>query len=195
MDKPAPVEHPVEDVVRERWSPRAFADRSIDADVLRSLLEAARWAPSAYNSQPWRFIVAARDDADEFARMLACLVPGNQRWANEAAVLMVAVALEADDKGRKLSHGVYDTGQAVAWLSCEATARGIRVHQMGGIDRDVVRRTFDLPDHARPMVGIALGYPGDPETLDDDLRQRELEPRARRKQSELVFKHTWGQPS
>jgi nitroreductase len=195
MDKPAPVEHPVGDVVRERWSPRAFADRPIDDDVLRSLLEAARWAPSAFNSQPWRFVVARREDADEFARMLACLVPGNQRWARRAAVLMVAVALTADDKGRKLSLGAHDTGQAVAWLSCEATARGIRVHQMGGIDRDEVRETYGLPDEARPMVGIALGYPGDPETLEDDLRERELEPRVRRNQTELVFKGKWGQPA
>jgi nitroreductase len=194
MDKPAPVDHPVHDIVRERWSPRAFADRPIDQQVLDSLLEAARWSPSARNSQPWRFLVAHRADADEFARLLDCLVPGNRRWARSAAVLLVAVALGSDHKGRQLIHGAYDTGQAVAWLTAEATARGIRVHQMGGFDPDRVRQSYGVPDHARPMTAVALGYPTDPDCLDDDLRAQELAPRERRPLTQLVFRRAWGEP-
>jgi nitroreductase len=194
MDNPAPVDHRVNDLVRDRWSPRAFADTAIDEPVLRSLLEAARWAPSANNSQPWRFLVARREEPEEFARLLGCLVPANQRWASKAAVLMVAVATTVDHKGRALGHAEYDTGQAVAWLSCEATAREIRVHQMGGFDPDRVRQVYGVPDDARPLVAIAIGYPGDPQSLDDDLKERELAPRTRRPQSELVFSGKYGAP-
>jgi len=193
MDKPAPTDHPVNDLVRDRWSPRAFADRAIGDAEIDSLLEAARWAPSARNSQPWRFLVTRREDAAEFERMLACLVPGNQRWARRAAVLMVAVAVLADHKDRPLPHALYDTGQAVAWLSAEATARGIRVHQMGGFDPDAVRASYGVPEGARPITAIALGYPGDPEGLDDDLREQELATRNRRAQSEFVFARSWDQ--
>jgi len=192
MDKPAPTDHAVSAPVRERWSPRAFADRPIDEAALDSLLEAARWSPSSRNSQPWRFLVARREDAEGFARMLACLAPGNQRWAKSAAVLMVAVALERDRKGRPLSHGIYDTGQAVAWLTVEATARGLRVHQMGGFDPGAVREAYGVPDQARPITAIALGFPGDPASLDDDLREQELAPRERRPLSELAFRDSWG---
>jgi hypothetical protein len=123
--------------------------------------------------------------------MLACLATGNQRWAERAAVLMVAVALESDGKGRPLTHGVYDTGQAVAWLSVEATARGIRAHQMGGFDPEAVRTTYGVPEKARPITAIALGYPGDPDDLDEDLRAQELAPRKRRPLSDLVFEKSW----
>jgi nitroreductase len=195
MDKPAPTDHPVEDLVRDRWSPRAFADQGIDAEVLASLLEAARWSPSSRNSQPWRFLIARREETREFERMLECLAPGNQRWARHAAVLMIAVAMEVDHQGRALTHGIYDTGQAVAWLTAEATARGVRVHQMGGFDPDAVRERYGVPDDARPITAAALGYPGDPETLDDDLRRQELAPRERRPQSELAFAHRFGDPA
>jgi nitroreductase len=192
MDKPAPTDHPIGDLVRDRWSPRAFADRGIEEDALSSLLEAARWSPSSRNSQPWRFLVARREDEGEFQRMLACLAPGNQRWARNAAVLMVAVALESDHKGRPLTHGIYDTGQAVAWLSVEATARGIRVHQMGGFDPEAVRASYGVPDDAQPIAAIALGYPGNPDDLEDDLRAQELAPRERRPIGELAFARAWG---
>jgi nitroreductase len=195
MDKPAQVDHPVHELVRGRWSPRAFAVQPIAQEQLRSLLEAARWAPSSRNSQPWRFLVARRDEPAEFARMLGCLVPGNQRWAGAAAVLLIAVATLIDQKGLPLAHALYDTGQAVAWLSAEATARGIRVHQMGGFDPDRVRDVFSVPDGSRPVAIIALGYPGDPRVLDENLRRQELAPRTRHPQSELVFKDRWGVPA
>jgi nitroreductase len=187
MDKPAPVDHPVCTPVRQRWSPRAFADRPIDEPVLRSLLEAARWAPSSSNSQPWRFIVARREERERFDRIGACLAPANRRWAEGAAVLMVALARKADDEGRALRHGAYDTGQAVAWLSCEATDRGLRVHQMAGFDADRVRAEFAVGNDLTPLTAIALGHPGDPNSLPEDLREQELGARVRIPQSEMII--------
>lgn len=188
MDKPAPSDHPICDLARDRWSPRAFGDRPVAELELHSLIEAARWSPSSRNSQPWRFIVARREDAARFARLLGCLHAGNQRWAGRAAVLLVAVAVSSDDRGRPLTQAAYDTGQAVAWLTCEATARGLRVHQMGGFDAAEVRARFALADELRPLTAIALGYPGDPQSLPDDLREQELAPRRRRPQRSLILR-------
>lgn len=192
MHKPAPTDHEVNALVRERWSPRAFSDRPIDEETLSSLLEAARWSPSSRNSQPWRFLIARREDRDAFRSMLDCLAPANQRWARNAAVLMVAVALETDHKNRPLTHGVYDTGQAVAWMTVEATSRGLRVHQMGGFDPAAVRETWAVPDEARPITAIALGFPGDPDSLEEDLRAQEIAPRKRRPATELAHFGRWG---
>lgn len=187
MDKPAPVDHPICDLAEQRWSPRAFADRPVEEPTLSSLLEAARWSPSSRNSQPWRFIVARREEAARFDRLLACLAAGNQRWADRAALLMVVLATLVDAKGRSLRHAMYDAGQAVAWLSCEATSRGLRVHQMAGFDADRVRQGFAVPPEIEPLAAIAIGYPGDPANLPDDLREQELAPRTRMPQSRLIL--------
>ena len=187
MEKPAPTDHPVCAPVRDRWSPRAFADRPIDEPVLRSLIEAARWAPSANNSQPWRFIVTRREEQGRFQRLCDCLAPSNRQWAARAPVLMVALAVESDAKERPLRHAAYDTGQAVAWLSCEATERGLRVHQMAGFDAGKVRDEFGVPPGLAPLTAIAIGYPGDPSSLPADLREREVAPRSRIPQSEMIL--------
>lgn len=184
MRKPAETDHPVHELVRERWSPRAFADRTIAQGDLDSLLEAARWAPSSRNSQPWRFAAARRDDEEAFGRILGCLVEWNRGWAEGAAALLVACATTRDGKGRPLTHAWYDTGQAVAWLTLEATARGIAVHQMGGFSPDAVRLAFALPEGLEPVTVIALGYPGDPASLPGEYRAAESEPRSRRSQGE-----------
>ncbi len=192
MDKPAPVAHDVHDLIRARWSPRAFADRPIDDAALRSLLESARWAASCFNEQPWRFIVARRD-TDDFNRLLECLVPGNQVWANRASVLMVSVArmtFTRNDKPNR--HAFHDVGLAVSQLSLQATSLGIVLHQMAGFDRDKVIATYKVPEGFEPVTAIALGYPGDPEALADDLRERELAPRSRMPQKEFVFTKSWG---
>lgn len=195
MEKPADTQHPIHALLARRWSPRAFADRPVAPDVLRSLWEAARWAPSSANEQPWNFLVATRDDSQEFDRMLSCLVEGNQVWAKQAPVLMVSVASKLDRDKDPNAHAWYDVGQAVADLSVQATALGLFVHQMAGILPDKIRELYQIPDSHEPVTGLALGYPGTPEQLPDKLRQRELAARTRKPIGEFVFSGRWGQKS
>lgn len=195
MEKLASTQYSIHDLLARRWSPRAFADRPVTADVLRSLWEAARWAPSSANEQPWSFLVATRDDQQEFGRMLGCLVEGNQVWAKQAPVLMVSVAGKLDRDKDPNAHAWYDVGQAVADLSVQATALGLFVHQMAGILPDKIRELYQIPDSHEPVTGIALGYPGTLEQLSDKLRQRELAARTRKPIGEFVFAGRWGRTS
>jgi len=195
MEKPATTQYPIHDLLAKRWSPRAFADRPVAPDVLRSLWEAARWAPSSANEQPWSFLVATRDDQQEFGRMLGCLVEGNQVWAKQAPVLMVSVAAKLDRDNDPNAYAWYDVGQAVADLSVQATALGLFVHQMAGILPDKIRELYQIPDSHEPVTGLALGYPGTPEQLSDKLRQRELAARTRKPIDEFIFSSRWGQKS
>src|SRR5207237_4302235 len=134
MTKTARNDYPIHDLLRRRWSPRAFADRLVDPDKLRSLLEAARWAPSSFNEQPWAFVVATRDRQEEFARVLGCLVEFNQTWAKSAAALMLTFArLTFDRNGQPNRHAYHEVGLAMANLTVQATAEGLAVHQMAGI--------------------------------------------------------------
>src|SRR5438874_13328356 len=174
MRPPHETAYPVYDLIRRRWSPRAFADRPVTSETLRSLLEAARWAPSSSNGQPWNFLIATKQDPADFERMLGCLVEKNQQWAKHAPVLMVAVAnLQFAHSGKDNRHALYDTGAAVAYLTVEATARDLYLHQMAGFSPEKVRERYGVPPSAEPVAAIALGYLGDPQSLPDDLRQRE----------------------
>jgi nitroreductase len=195
MEKPADVQYPIHDLLRRRWSPRAFADRPVAPEVLRSLLEAARWAPSSSNAQPWYFIVATHDSREEFDLLLSCLVEGNAAWAKDVPVLMISVAKLTFDNGKPNRHAYYDLGQAAADLTIEATARGLFVHQMAGIHVDKARAALEIPEGFDPVAAIALGYPGDPENLPEPHRQRELAQRSRKPVDSFVFNGHWGHPS
>ena len=196
MEKPAETQYPIHELLRRRWSPRAFSDRHADPAIMRSLLEAARWAPSSYNEQPWSFIVATKDDTAEFSRLLSCLVEGNIQWAQHAPVLMVSVArLSFEDDGKPNRHAFHDVGLAVANLIVQATALGLVVHQMAGILPDKIRKLYGIPEGYEAVAGIALGYPGDPQSLPEGLRKRELAPRERKPLTEFVFSGSWGQTS
>lgn len=160
------VDPGVHELIRRRWSPRAFADRSVASDVLRQVLAAARWAPSAYNEQPWHFIVARREDPDAFAQLLSCLKEGNRRWAQQAPILMLVLAhRNFSHNGAPNPHAWYDTGQAVAYLTLQATALGLYVHQMAGILPDEARRRYAVPEDYDVVVALALGYLGEPACL------------------------------
>ncbi|HZC68989.1 MAG TPA: nitroreductase family protein [Nitrospirales bacterium] len=196
MEKPAETQYPIHDLLKRRWSPRAFSDRLVEPATMRSLLEAARWAPSSSNEQPWSFIVATKQDPAEYARLLSCLVEGNIQWAQHAPVLMVSVAkLSFEENGKPNRHAFYDVGQAVANLIVQATALGLVVHQMAGFHPDKVRELFGVPEQYEPVAAIALGYPGDPQSLPERLRNRELAPRERKPLTEFVFSGRWGQTS
>ncbi len=196
MEKPADAQYPIHDLIKRRWSPRAFSDRPVEPDTLRSLLEAARWAPSSNNEQPWNFIVATKDNQTEFSQLLSCLVEGNSLWAQHAPVLMVSVArMSFEDDGKPNRHAFHDVGQAVANLIVQATALGLAVHQMAGFHPDKVRELYGVPKEFEPVAAIALGYPGDPQSLPDKLRTRELAPRERKHIAKFVFTGRWGRTS
>jgi nitroreductase len=161
-------------------------------ETLACLFEAARWAPSSSNEQPWSFVLATRDDQEEYDLLLDCLVEGNRVWARQAPVLMVSVAARLDRDGDPNPHAWHDVGQAVAGLTVQATALGLFVHQMAGILPDKIRELYRIPDSHEPVTGLALGYPGIPDQLPDKLRQRETAPRTRKPIGDFVFRGTWG---
>jgi nitroreductase len=193
MHKPASTEIPLHELIRNRWSPRAFADKTVPPEVLRSLFEAARWAPSSNNEQPWAYLVATKDDAENFAKMLGVLVEFNAGWAKDAPVLALSVAhttTQRDGKPNRVA--LHDVGSATAQLTFEANARGLQVHQMAGFDAEKARQTFAIPPDWEPVAAMAIGYPGNPESLPDKLRDRELAPRTRKPLGEFVMTGGWG---
>jgi len=193
MQKPAATDFPVNDLVRERWSPRAFGDKAIAPDVLRSLFEAARWAPSSSNEQPWAYIVATKEDQEDFAKILSVLVEFNAGWAKHAGVLAIAVSELAFAKTAAPNpNAQYDTGAATALLCLEATARGLFVHQMAGFDPEKARQVFSIPKEWAAIAAMAIGYPGEAASLPQPLQDRELAPRTRKPLSEFVMAGTWG---
>jgi nitroreductase len=193
LQKPADAQHPIHDLIRHRWSPRAFADQPVPEATLHSVLEAARWAASAANQQPWHFVVATREDAEAHERMVSTLMEGNMRWARHAPVLILVTARLYEHPGREFT-SFYDAGMAVGNLVTQATALGLVTHQMGGFHADKAREAFAIPVGYEPITVIALGYPGDHETLPEDLRERERAPRSRKPQQEFVFGGRWGRP-
>jgi nitroreductase len=194
--KPAKTLSPVHDLIKLRWSPRAFDSHPVEREQLLSLFEAARWAASSYNAQPWYYIVATQDDAENYKKILDTFSEFNQGWAKNAPVLAVSVAAHKFPHNREPNrHAFHDVGQATASLALEATHLGLVVHQMAGIDPEKVRKNFGIPEGYEPVAGIAIGYPGDPWTLPDQLRERELAPRERKDLVSFVFSGAWGKPS
>ena len=193
MKNPAPAEYPVHELIRERWSPRAFSRKEISSEDLRSLFEAARWAPSSSNEQPWAFIVAVRNDNQNFTKALQPLVEFNVNWAKNAYVLGFAVAELAFAKNKAPNRNAhYDTGAAMSQLTTEATSRGIFVHQMAGFDPDTARQVFEIPSGWDAIAAFAMGYPGDPASLPQPYRDRETAPRVRKPIREFVMNGKWG---
>jgi nitroreductase len=195
-EKKAATDYPIHAVLADRWSPYAFAARAVPEADLWSLFEAARWAASSYNEQPWRYIVATKDDPEQFQRVLSCLVEGNQGWAKAAPVLALGVvSLRFARNNKDNRAAVHDLGLAAGNLVVEATARGLFVHQMIGILPDKARETFGIPEGFEAWTGLAIGYQGDPASLPDRLRERDLAPRERKPLREFVFGGTWGSPA
>ena len=186
---PDPAIHPL---LAERWSPYSFADRDVADEDLLALFEAARWAPSSYNEQPWRYLVARRADAADFAAILSCLVEGNQGWARAVPVLAIGVAMtrfSRNAKPNKAAH--HDLGLAAGNLCVEATARGISVHQMIGIVPERVREVYGLPEDAEPLTALAIGYLGEAAALPEGMRERDLGARSRKPVESFVFAGRW----
>ncbi|MGD1211566.1 MAG: nitroreductase family protein [Candidatus Acidiferrales bacterium] len=194
--KPASTSAPVHEIISHRWSPRAFDSRPVEPEKLRSLFEAARWAASSYGAQPWSFIVATKDDPENYKRVLDTFVEFNQNWAKNAPVIALSVAHhQFPHNGQPNRHAFHDVGQAAANLATQATALGLAIHQMAGIDPEKARQIFGVPEGDEVVAGIAIGYPGDPAALPDQLRERELAARERKPLSAFVFTGKWGQPA
>lgn len=190
MTRTAATAVPVHPLLAERWSTRAFDARAeVDPATLTALLEAARWAPSASNTQPWRFVVARRG-TPAHQQVLEALAPGNQVWARNAAVLVVAVAETVDEDGTPLPWALYDVGQAMAHLSTQAQHEGLAVHQMGGFSPDALRAAFGLDPRLRPVVVAAVGVHDAGAALPEPFAERELATRTRRPVEELLLAAT-----
>ena len=194
MSKQARTDHPIQEALAARWSPYGYADSPVADEDLRSILEAARWSASAFNEQPWNYVVARRSDGEHYDRILSCLVEANQAWAKAAPVLVLTVVAESYSRnGKPNGSAVHDLGQASANLTTEATARGISVHQMAGIDPDKARELFGIPAGYRAVTGLAIGYAADPESLPEELGQRDTAPRQRKSLRDFVFTGRWGE--
>jgi nitroreductase len=191
--KHAALDHEVHALIARRWSPYAFADRPVAAADLLALFEAARWAPSSFNEQPWSYVVATKDDTPAFERLLSCLVEANRLWARLAPVLALGVVRTRFRRNAKPNAAAeHDLGLAAGNLLCEATARGLAVHQMIGILPDHARELYGIPDEAKALTALAIGYAGDGATLPEEIRGRDRVPRARKPLAEFVFGERWG---
>ena len=195
-DKRALTDYPIDKFLAERWSPYAFQERPVLESDLCSLFEAARWSASSYNEQPWSYFVATKDNPDRFQQLLSCLVEGNQFWAKDAPVLALGVThLKFTHNNQDNRAAVHDLGLATGNLVLEATARGLYVHQMIGILPDKARDLFDIPPDFEVWTGMAIGYRGDPQTLLEALKERDLKPRQRKSLAQFVFSGKWGDPA
>ena len=192
--KHAPAVPGVLEVILARWSPRAFADKDVSAADLKKLFEAARWAPSSNNEQPWRFLVGHRGDA-AYRKIFDSLVDFNQSWAKNAPVLMLSVAKKTfTPKGNPNRHFLHDTGAATAYLALQAVALGMHAHSMAGFEPETARASFAIPSDYEPCAVTAIGFVGDPGMLPDALRQREEAPRERNPIEKFVW-NAWETPA
>jgi nitroreductase len=191
-----PVAHPVPELVRRRWSPVAFSAEPVREDRLQSLFESARWAASCFNEQPWRFVVARRQDQERFDAMLGCLVDANRAWARHAPVLvLVCASKNFSHNGKPNRHAWFDAGQATAHLMLAAVDAGLYCHAMAGFDTDRARETWEVGDEADPVCVVALGELGDGSGLDDETAARDRGPRKRRAMGDFVFERRFGDPA
>lgn len=186
MSTPRTPEFPIDAQFLERWSPRAFADRPITEEQVLTVLEAARWAPSASNLQPWRFFYGVRGEP-EFDTLLSLLVPFNEGWAKNAGALIFVTSVSSFDGSRQNITHSFDAGSAFMSLSLQAHKMGLVAHGMAGIEFEKVPVVLNLPDNLKVQAAVAIGYQGDPAVLPEGLRQREA-PSARLPLAELVFK-------
>ena len=195
MSKKASPDHPIHELISTRWSPYAFSKRPIPREHLLSIFEAARWAASSFNEQPWRYIVASRDRKDDFERVLSCLLEGNQAWARQVPTLALGctrVTFSHNGKPNRVAQ--HDLGLASASLTFEATSRGVYVHQMAGIRPGKAREVFAVPDEFQVVTALALGYRADLGAQAPELQARDENPRTRRPLDEFVFGAGWGEP-
>jgi nitroreductase len=191
--KLANPDHPVQAIIAQRWSPYVFRDTPVESSLLCSLFEAARWAPSSMNEQPWHYLVALREEPEAFERLLSCLVEGNRAWAHAVPVLALGVVKRTFARnGKPNATAAHDLGLASGNLVLEATARGLSVHQMAGILPDRARALYAIPEDAEALTALAIGYVGDSAGRSDSYAERDRTPRTRKPLSSFVFGGRFG---
>jgi len=184
------------ELIKKRKSPVAFSEQEVTREQLEQIFEATRWAASCFNEQPWRFIVATKDQGGHYKKVLNGINPQNQTWAQNAPVLMLTFAKKTFDKnGKPNMHHMHDLGLAVGNMSAQATAMDLYLHQMAGIVRENIQADFDIPDDYEIVSAIALGYTLDKENVPDELKDRENKERTRKALNEILFDQHWGESS
>lgn len=195
ISKPAKTQVPIHELIAQRWSPRAFDDqKNVGHEQLIALLEAARWAPSCFGDEPWRYMVWNKhNDYEAWQRAYDCLTEGNQLWVRYAPVLLLATcASHFRHNGSPNRWAAYDTGAASENICLQATAMGLHAHQMGGFNAEKIQEAFSIPAEYHCMAMIAIGYQAEPGMLDDTLTQRELAERTREPLASRFFANAWG---
>ena len=195
MNKPAKTKYGIHPLLESRWSPRFFSEKIVEKEKLQRIFEAAQWSPSCSNEQPWRFILGEKG-TDTYDKIFNGLTDGNKVWANLAAVLVISIAKKHFTGSERTNfHCLYDTGQSAAHLTFQATHEGLFVHQMAGFHAGIMRESFNIPDEFEVVSAIAIGYPGNPDIINEDEKQRAMAERKRRDLNETVFSGSFGEPS
>lgn len=194
MNKPANTSQNIHPIIKNRWSPRAFDQRPIKEETLRRIMEAARWAPSSFNEQPWRFVLGIKGD-ETWNKLHEVMVEFNQKWAGNAPVLLLAIGKTTSAKGGENAVFQYDVGQSMAYITFQASEEGLVVHQMGGFSKEKARALFHIPENHQPIAMMALGHQDAPESLPEDFQKMEKAARERKPMDQLVFKDSFGRPA
>lgn len=194
MNKASTTRYPIHELLASRWSSRSFSSRPVESEKIGSLLEAARWAPSCYNDQPWTFMVAPKSDPRGFEQFTSCLLDGNS-WAKAAPLMILTLArLRFDHNGVENRHATHDVGLATGNMVLQAEALGLATHQLGGFDAERARQVLEIPAEFEPVCMIAVGYRDEPELLSGVLLEKELATRARKELEAIAFGSEWSQP-
>ena len=186
--KQAITEYPVHEIISNRWSTRSYDNKkTVSKAELNSVFEAARWAPSAFNEQPWNFIYSSKENSTGYNQLFSCLNEANQRWAINAPVLLLSyVKKTVSLNGNTNKNALHDLGLAIQNMSLQATSMGMQLHIMGGFDFELAKSVFGISDDYLVATMMALGFPGNPDELPEDVKKRELSPRIRKPISEFV---------
>lgn len=196
MKKETKNQYPILDIIKERWSPRAFSPKSVEPEKIQSLMEAARWAPSSFNGQPWRFILGVKGQGDGYDKIQQGLVEFNQIWSQTAPLLIVALGRKNfAHSGEPNTAWQYDTGASVAFLTLQAMSMGLYMHQMGGFSKQKLIELLEIPADYEPLTVLAIGYMGSADVLPPDFQKMEMGERSRMPFNELVFDNKFGQAS
>jgi len=190
--KVASVDYPVHELICARWSARAFSDQQIEEEVIKTCVEAARWAPSSMNEQPWKYLVTQKHKEGDYQKIWECLNQGNKPWTQKAQVLIVVLAEKnIKSTGMQNAYALHDVGAANMNLLLQATSMGLLGHMMGGFHAENLIQALGIPDHLMPVLIMALGYPDKPDVLEEPFYTREITPRTRKPLENSLIWDSW----